>query len=73
MINCKWGDFGNWTQCTKTCGSGTQTKSRAKIQKAENGGAECEGSSSEVTTCEMTTCPGNWKMRYDSKALYQDY
>ena len=64
-INCKWGAFGEWSQCTKTCGVGTQTRSRVKTQKAEHGGAECEGSSSEMRACNLMTCPGNIHTNYD--------
>ena len=65
-VNCKWGDFGKWNQCTKTCGAGTQTRSRVKIQEAEHGGAECKGSSSEKRACNLRTCPGNINTNYDT-------
>ena len=25
---CEWNDFGAWTQCSATCGSGTTTRTR---------------------------------------------
>ena len=71
-MDCEWGEFGDWSECTKTCGAGTQTRTRAKIQEAEHGGTECEGSSSEQRACEVHVCPGNIKMLYTlNKYIYK--
>jgi hypothetical protein len=46
----------NWTDCTKTCGTGT--RNRSIILEAENGGHPCEGLLSE--TCNSEPCPGKY-------------
>ena len=72
-VNCEWGGFGDWSQCTKTCGAGTQTRSRVKTQNAEHGGAECQGSSSETRACYLMTCPGNIKTNCDTNNCLKFY
>ena len=42
-IDCKWGPYGNWSDCTKSCGGGFQTRLRDIEQQAQNGGGKCEG------------------------------
>ena len=46
----------NWTDCTKTCGTGTQN--RSIIIEAKHGGHPCEGLLSE--TCNPEPCPGKY-------------
>ena len=66
-VDCVWGDWGNWNQCSGTCGEGTKTRSRAKTPEAGNGGTDCVGSSSDERICSNTiTCPGNIKTNYDT-------
>ena len=56
-VDCKWGDFDGWSRCSKTCGKGTQTRSRSIATPAANGGKECEGDAREVKTCNELDCP----------------
>ena len=57
-IDCKWGPYGNWSDCTKSCGGGFQTRLRDIDQQAQNGGAECEGESTDLRVCAEHACPG---------------
>jgi hypothetical protein len=57
----QWSQWGAFGICTKTCGSGTQTRSR-KCNTISGG---CEGSSAEVVPCMTGECPiisewGEW-------------
>ena len=52
VVDCK---MSNWTDCTKTCGTGT--RNRSMIVEAENGGQPCEGLSE---TCNPEPCPGKY-------------
>ena len=45
----------NWTDCTKTCGTGT--RSRSVVVEAKHGGQPCEGLSE---TCNPEPCPGKY-------------
>ena len=65
-VNGGWGSWGRWSgyrQCTKTCGSGVQSRTRSR--KCNNpyrryGGSYCPGSSSSSSqrSCNTKACPG---------------
>jgi len=58
-----WSDFAGWTSCTKTCGGGTQTRSRTCTKPApSHGGRPCQGQSQERRSCNVYYCPvdGGW-------------
>ena len=57
-IDCKWGPYGNWSACTKSCGGGFQTRLRDIEQQAQNGGAKCSGESTDLRVCAEHACPG---------------
>ena len=57
LVDCKWGEFDGWSKCSKTCGKGTQTRSRSIVTPAANGGKECEGDPKEVRACYEPVCP----------------
>ncbi|XP_019850969.1 PREDICTED: zinc metalloproteinase nas-14-like [Amphimedon queenslandica] len=47
-----WGPWGSWSTCTRTCNTGTQTRTRTC-----NGGDDCEGDSTETRNCSTQSCP----------------
>ena len=58
-----WGDFGDWSECSMSCGGGTKSRSRTCTSPAPaNGGAECEGDAEETESCNTEPCPvdGGW-------------
>ncbi|XP_052703574.1 A disintegrin and metalloproteinase with thrombospondin motifs adt-1-like [Crassostrea angulata] len=62
-INGGWAGFGSYGACSKTCGGGTQTRSRTCTNPAPQwGGDNCPGSSTESQACNTNACPidGNW-------------
>jgi len=46
-----WGEWGGWSSCSTTCGSGTQTQTRTCV------GEGCIGISTNTQTCNEGTCP----------------
>ena len=64
-INCVQSDWSNWGACSKSCGGGTQTKTRSTSQVDKYGGIEC-GPSSDTRSCNTDNCPpidcvGKWE------------
>ena len=55
--DCVWGRWSTWGSCSKTCGGGTETRSRRKKKRQQNGG-NCPGSRSERNNCNTQSCPG---------------
>ncbi|KAH3740839.1 hypothetical protein DPMN_047553 [Dreissena polymorpha] len=57
-VDGKWSDWSIWSACTTTCGSTTQTRSRACTNPPpSNNGTDCEGSSEESKSCMLEPCP----------------
>ena len=63
-MNCEWSDFGEWSECSKSCGGGERTSNRSVIKPALYGGKECEGEDIQIESCNDQPCPGmnitNW-------------
>ena len=57
-INCLWSGYGEWSRCSVSCGTGTQQRKRMILQKAKNGGSECNGDPIETRSCSQPRCPG---------------
>ena len=71
-MDCEWGEYGEWTPCTKTCDGGFQTRFRDVIQDSLNGGLDCEGESTDLRVCNEHACPGesNSLLKIDENILY---
>nr|XP_006824190.1 PREDICTED: uncharacterized protein LOC100375643 [Saccoglossus kowalevskii] len=67
QVDGDWSDWGNWSDCSVTCGNdlGVQSRSRTCTNPSPLlGGAECQGDSSETSGC-GGSCPddpvnGGW-------------
>ena len=60
-VDCVWGQWSTWSSCSKSCGGGTNTRSRSKIETERNGGS-CPGSGSDSKRCNTQSCPGKQAM-----------
>ena len=58
-IDCKWGPYGDWSPCSRTCGEGEKSRSRSEAVPASNGGKECLGNATEIIVCNEEVCKGN--------------
>ena len=57
-VNCEWSAYGDWSECSVTCGNGQKRSNRTILQPALHGGIECEGNSSKVEKCNLDACIG---------------
>merc|ERR1712076_246741 len=55
--DCQWAPFAEWTPCSKSCGTGEQTRARIQLQTAANGGHDCQGLGTESRNCNTQPCP----------------
>eukprot|EP00933_Yihiella_yeosuensis_P079036 TRINITY_DN9111_c0_g10_i1.p1 TRINITY_DN9111_c0_g10~~TRINITY_DN9111_c0_g10_i1.p1 ORF type:complete len:1252 (+),score=222.05 TRINITY_DN9111_c0_g10_i1:165-3920(+) len=55
--DCKYGDWGAFSACSKTCGGGKKKRFRKVVTRAANGGAKCKGSDFEEADCGKNDCP----------------
>ncbi|KAI0210648.1 hypothetical protein LSAT2_004598 [Lamellibrachia satsuma] len=57
-VDGQWSDWDAWTKCTKTCGSGTKSRSRlCNDPEPLNGGRSCAGNATATTKCARWSCP----------------
>merc|ERR1719317_546579 len=57
IVNGGWGSWGSWSACSRTCGSGTQSRTRSCDSPAPaNGGDQCPGTNITTTTCNTQCC-----------------
>ena len=54
-----WSVFGDWSECSTTCGGGTRTRTRSCTNPAPDDGADCLGEEKETDqNCNSQDCPG---------------
>ena len=59
-VDCEWADFTDWTSCSKTCGQGSQVRTRETFRVPMNGGNPCKGPKIQERNClPRIECPGN--------------
>lgn len=51
-VDCKYAEWGEWADCSVTCGNGTRKHAREVETEAQHGGAECEGEKEEEGPCD---------------------
>ena len=64
--NCEWNEYGDWSECSATCGGGTHYRERTKKQEAEHGGQNCTGDAREEAACNTHNCAGTHKQGFIS-------
>ena len=67
LDSCSWEQWGEWEDCSVTCGDGTQKRNREITQQSSLVGNECTGNKRESRSCNSSGCPGK-----EIPALYTD-
>ena len=57
--NGSWSQWGTWSGCTRSCGTGLQTRVRScSNPPPSEGGSDCQGIGVESRPCNIKDCPG---------------
>ena len=76
-VDCEWGPYGQWSQCSKSCGRGKKSRTRSVAVPASNGGEKCLGRVTEEANCMEQCCPGTrkvlFKLSIANQMLIDDY
>ena len=54
--DCELSDYGDWTDCDKSCGGGKQKRYRTIISEPQGDGKPCS-ETEQVLTCNARRCP----------------
>ena len=55
-VNCTVSEWSSWSDCTKACGTGSETRTRSITQQANNSGTVCP-SLNHTRDCNTHACP----------------
>ena len=69
IVDCRWGNYGTWSECTKTCGGGTRFTTRTIEKEAEHGGLPCGGGEVRTVACNKDNCPGKQLIKLVNLAI----
>eukprot|EP00928_Gymnodinium_smaydae_P010951 TRINITY_DN14117_c0_g5_i1.p1 TRINITY_DN14117_c0_g5~~TRINITY_DN14117_c0_g5_i1.p1 ORF type:complete len:1558 (+),score=314.31 TRINITY_DN14117_c0_g5_i1:79-4752(+) len=62
VVDCRWGEWYDWSACSASCGSGSKRRSRVVMQSPRNGGKLCDpNDKSEVAECVLENCGSGCK------------
>lgn len=54
--DCEWDLYGDWSECDKPCGGGTEFRERVVKSEAKYGGENCTGEEREEKQCNVHNC-----------------
>ena len=58
LVDGGWTEYGEFGECSATCGGGSQKKTRSCTNPSPtHGGKECEGQGEEEQECGTDACP----------------
>ena len=70
-VDGNWTLFGNWTECSKSCGGGMKSRARKCTNPSPNhGGNNCFGNATEISSCNTEDCPGIYLISWTIYILY---
>jgi len=54
--NCEWGNWEDWSLCSASCGTGTQSHIRRISKRKDEHGLDCSGQETEDRICSLASC-----------------
>ena len=60
----QWPPWGNWSQCTTTCGPGSKFRARSCSDPELTGSSGCLGNQTQIEPCFEAECPGGFFYTY---------
>ncbi|XP_037294252.1 papilin-like isoform X4 [Manduca sexta] len=68
-----WGDWGDSTPCSRTCGGGVASQKRICLKFGPDGQPQCTGGDTKYFSCETQDCPpGSGDFRAEQCSKYDD-
>ena len=66
-VNCEWNIWTEWSNCSSSCGGGTQVKTRQILIPEAYGGTNCTGTNELIQNCNINiTCNDTKGSLFDS-------
>ena len=66
IVDSGWTEYGEWSECSATCGGGRQSRRRTCTKPPPaNGGQRCSGQATQNRVCSTAKCPGKTRKHYD--------
>ena len=65
----EWLAWGNWSECTTSCGLGSKMRGRLCSHQPINGSEQCDGNAFEFDNCTVAECPGDFSHTQDLHRL----
>lgn len=59
-VDCKWGEWSPWAQCSRSCGGGKRSRSRGVQIPGQAGGSQCRGETVTYQWCMTNPCVGDY-------------
>lgn len=60
LVECTWGQWGNWSSCSKTCDGGEKVRTRLYTPPQ----VECDGLSKQTSPCNVFSCKGDFLLYF---------
>ena len=69
-VNGGWTEYNNWSECSVTCGGGSQSRNRSCTKPSPAyGGLKCSGPNTENRVCGTAHCLGKLNEQEQFKGI----